>query len=514
MPAPQAFATSPAPNETLLARTVPVIIDIVEPVDGVNTATIIVTVNGQQAYASNSFQNGWTGSLLARPQGDGRRLVLNTPTPFPKNSQVNVTVNASSSTGIVMTQFAYPFFVQIEQVTNTDDVSVPRIINTGPFQLNGTVAIVIGSASVVGTSTTFLTQLSVNDEVIFDDDPRTTYTVQAIADNTHLTLTTPFNGTANPTGTISRVFLWLGYSKEPGNIILRKTLGATILSETVVVPGDDLSISYDPALNKFLLTYVHNGKVFLTTADVTDMPATLVQTSILRNEAKIPVGGDTPVPANGIPGISTFPPIKLVPPENIYSTQFVGDNVLRTLTTFPKFPETTFESFPYASSGMVPIANPPGISATWRLLTPTGIDANYKIGFNFIKYRGGVFSQPVFVPFDPSIPEFTEFNEDAAPVIDNDAYYCVQVVIRDPTGNVRVGPIHGFVKHPQPPAFGVPDTYSTQFVGDYGFTEGPTLVTFPPLKLVVPLDQYFTQFVGDSPGFNLSITGFGTVGVG
>ena len=72
--------------------------------------------------------------------------------------------------------------------------------------LTGTVAVTKTSASIVGTSTLFTTQLGVGQTVVFSSDPTVTYTVSVITDATHATLSGAYGGTtaAAATGTASR----------------------------------------------------------------------------------------------------------------------------------------------------------------------------------------------------------------------------------------------------------------------------------------------------------------------
>lgn len=72
----------------------------------------------------------------------------------------------------------------------------------GNHALTGTVDLVNGNAAVVGTSTLFLTELSIGSIIT---DSVTFATVLTITDDTHLSLSAPWSGSTDATASISRV---------------------------------------------------------------------------------------------------------------------------------------------------------------------------------------------------------------------------------------------------------------------------------------------------------------------
>ena len=75
----------------------------------------------------------------------------------------------------------------------------------GGTVLSGTIALTTGSASVTGTGTHFTTDLQAGQSLVFGaDTSHTVYQIAAVANDTSLTLTTPYSGTAAPNSPITR----------------------------------------------------------------------------------------------------------------------------------------------------------------------------------------------------------------------------------------------------------------------------------------------------------------------
>ena len=75
----------------------------------------------------------------------------------------------------------------------------------GGTVLSGTIALTTGSASVTGTGTHFTTDLQAGQSLVFGaDTSHTIYQIAAVANDTSLTLTTPYSGTAAPNSPITR----------------------------------------------------------------------------------------------------------------------------------------------------------------------------------------------------------------------------------------------------------------------------------------------------------------------
>jgi tail protein P2 I len=98
--------------------------------------------------------------------------------------------------------------------------TVPPVVTAfGPL-VSGTVTITNASASVVGSFTTFTTDFAVGNYLIFTSQPSMLYQILSIADNTHLTLSTPFTGTTITGDTVRSVTLFDYFNYAWNNVQL------------------------------------------------------------------------------------------------------------------------------------------------------------------------------------------------------------------------------------------------------------------------------------------------------
>jgi len=112
---------------------------------------------------------------------------------------------------------------------------------------------------------------------------------------------------------------WVGYTREPGNIYLRKDDPLT--AESLVVPGSVLDVGYNPTFDEIEIMYVHNGKVFVTYGSVNETPSTLTQPSVLKDALRTGSVGESsssdynaPLPPVIAPLNSPPSPINLIIP--------------------------------------------------------------------------------------------------------------------------------------------------------------------------------------------------------
>jgi len=141
-------------------------------------------------------------------------------------------------------------YVQGHRPTNIDQV-------LSGFAITGTVAATSGSATITGTGTAFLSQLSPDDELTIFGDTPVTYSVLAVASNTSATLTEVYvadtaSGLSStlkpsrPTRLRNRVFLIAGHAlSEPQTTVVS---GATtsqfdVVDATDLIPGDALTVA-------------------------------------------------------------------------------------------------------------------------------------------------------------------------------------------------------------------------------------------------------------------------------
>ena len=107
-------------------------------------------------------------------------------TVFTGPTNIIVTAVATSSNPISNVAFYFG--------TNFIGSVPPTITAYGPF-VSGTIGLTHASPAVLGTLTSFLTDFAVSDYVVFSSQPTEIYQISNIADNTHMTLSTPFTGT-------------------------------------------------------------------------------------------------------------------------------------------------------------------------------------------------------------------------------------------------------------------------------------------------------------------------------
>lgn len=104
---------------------------------------------------------------------------------------------------------------------------------------------------------------------------------------------------------------WVGYSREPDNIHLRKDDPLT--SEVLVVPGSVLDVGYNEVRDEIEIMYIHNGKVFVTYGGPNETPSTLVQPSVLKDALRSGHIGDSKSSDNNAPLPPVIAPLNAPP---------------------------------------------------------------------------------------------------------------------------------------------------------------------------------------------------------
>lgn len=107
---------SPTADQIISATNASILIDFENNPD-------IVRINGILAYDSGSgFLNGYSGSIITWV--DGKRIILNPPSSFTRDSTVTVHCEDDD-----VNQLDYSFIASMDQMTFTDDASNPDIID-------------------------------------------------------------------------------------------------------------------------------------------------------------------------------------------------------------------------------------------------------------------------------------------------------------------------------------------------------------------------------------------------
>ena len=298
-----------------------------------------------------------------------------------------------------------------------------------------------------------------------------------------------YSGVALTDGQVSQLFQestgplrtpWVGYSREPGNIYVRKDEPLT--AEVLLVPGDKVDIGYSETTNEIEIVYIQNGKVFIVTGQASENPSTLVQPSILKTNIKSGVTGESP---NHRHDVVTFTPIKLaVPTDGPLVSGFTGESPFITFSSPPNSPA------PVAFLGTPAAAIVPPVSST--LITSVRL----------FKINTGAAVQVAELPYSTEIQVFLD-----PAYAEGDRYYTQSVY-----GDQGASAMRRLTARSA-------DAGATN--GDFlraGFTgESPqhthSTVTFAPLKLAVPTDgPVVSGYTGHSGEAGFTRTWFPAVG--
>lgn len=252
---------------------------------------------------------------------------------------------------------------------------------------------------------------------------------------------------------------WIGYSKAPGNIVIRKD--EPLAGEVTLVPGDKVDIGYDEINNEIEIVYIHNGKVFLITGQAHDTPSTLTQPSILKNDVTT---GDVGTWEQSTFTKADFPPIKLAVP--IEPTIMTGDIGSYDFASHTAPPNTAGVSAFFGSPALVVVG-----PASSPLITTVSL---FKRAFGAV----------VFLAEFPGSANISVYLDYA--YVEGDAYL-TQSTYGDPGALARKRLTEQSNANVATPG----DLITT---GDIGTWELTTFTSsdFPPLKYAIPIEPTIT----------------------
>ena len=173
------------------------------------------------------------------------------------------------------------------------------------------------------------------------------------------------NNNTNPTINIASGSTYLGYVRETGELYVR--FGDPPGPEVPLLTANIVDVAFDPVLNKIVVLFVNNGKVYVTTANPGDGPNSIIP----------PGEGQTPSKAVGLPF------------DSVSIDSLPGTGIRGLVSTFPR---------PIAP---VVISIDPRVV---RFARPTDTpESDYCVGF--IPYKSSVaYSAGRFMPFVPLPP--------------------------------------------------------------------------------------------------------------
>jgi hypothetical protein len=280
---------------------------------------------------------------------------------------------------------------------------------------------------------------------------------------------------------------YAGYVRDPGSLHLRQTDPLT--PEIKAVDGEIVDIGYDPNLDKLIVFFVNNGKVFVTAADPGDGPTTLTQPSALHTNVAMNQAG-----AGKTHSFTSadFPPLKFAAPLEPYKVQDVSSGRHGFVTGDPR------------TVTPVIISLDPAII---RLAKPTEQSGNRDAaGFIPLKFTKEAARRLPFVP----LPEGDNIVDFQDPVATPGARYACLVVYRQGPGST------GLVTGPRGP--GATRPFAADVHTAHGGSSGRlytfTSADFPPLKLAIPLDTHKVGDASSGRSFSFTATGFPPIGVG
>lgn len=256
---------------------------------------------------------------------------------------------------------------------------------------------------------------------------------------------------------------WIGYSRAPGNIYVRKDEPLT--SEVLMVPGDQVDLGYDEVKNEIEIVYIDNGKVFIVTGQSSENPSTLTQPSVLKSAFKT---GDFSDSRALVLTKLEFPPVKVATPT---------DGPLKT----GDFSDGHVATFIEPPIGIAATPLNPGPAPITVIVGPT--TDPLVVSYELWKYHGGSFVPLTTFPASINLSIYLDY---AYALGDG---YIARPIYRDPgsTAQRRVGP---FGTLSLPPTTGGGDLFTTGNFAE-GFAFVFTELNFPPIKIATPTDGPF-----------------------
>jgi hypothetical protein len=253
-------------------------------------------------------------------------------------------------------------------------------------------------------------------------------------------------------------------------------------------------------LVKLVLLWVQNGKVFVVTADPSDLPNTLINLLPLNSELKVDPGEGKSGCVGAFPTIRNFPPAK----KGIVETLVLGppgDAGAPKMAVSNQFNWLIRTSTPVVLS--VPPEDPVRVLIYRITAAP---ETNWLIGFNLIKMQNGYPNAITFIPFTSTQQEAVYID----PMYNPGTWYAVVPLYRKGANEIIHGAIGGWAVAPSHSS-----TLTHTFCGAGHATNVARLLAinnYPPAKkgCIEPL----VLDPGTGYANALYIKGYGTIGVG
>lgn len=286
--------------------------------------------------------------------------------------------------------------------------------------------------------------------------------------------------------------LYIGYVKDTGEMFVRFV--DPLSPEVKLIQAAVVDVGFDPTLNKLIVFFINNGRVYVTTADPGDGPNSILppgeaETPIkavafpFDNVVPLTTGGEGPY---ATVQTSLFLPVKQAPPV---------DPVLVAVTGGAG-EDRTVSAFPRTLSPLVVSDNPRIVRLPRTQVEP---EATLAIGFYVFKtskdYAGGRLI-PEFVP----LPAGAMYAEYVDPAPTPGAGYAMLSVYRNGS---TTGTVWSAISTPDIPTsfFAGLDVLDVAAVGGEGRSTTFVSVNFPPLKYASPVDPVPVAACGGSSAY-------------
>lgn len=297
----------------------------------------------------------------------------------------------------------------------------------------------------------------------------------------------------NPVVAITPLGQYVGYVRENGAMYVRFI--NPLSPEVQLIQATVVDIGYDPNLNKIVVFFINNDKVYVTTADPGDGPNSILPPGEASTPTKAVAYPYDDVQTNVVGGsgltqsfgTSTFLPVKTAPPVDSVQTAVVGGSGSLP-SVFSGFPRTITPSIISDNPRIIRIHKP-----------STQPEASTIVGFYVYKtsanYLGGrIISNLIVLPPGEEYVDFI----DTAPT--PKAFYAVICAYRNgQTSGLIESTIGGLDTSLAGNIVFAFDLYPDSVNGGSG-SYGAFAIsgTFLPVKVAVPLDFVATNVVGGS----------------
>lgn len=298
----------------------------------------------------------------------------------------------------------------------------------------------------------------------------------------------------------------VGYARDTGYIYLRKVDPLT--SETQLVVGRYFAVGHNPYTNKAAVVFNINGSLYLTEANPSDLPSTIVDPTILKEEIE-PISPGTSYPLEieeVIQGtkfrqayFTRYAPIKTASLDDI-NVYDLGDK--GSLAKYQGINEV--QDAPFFISSEPPILRIP--------IPSSDPERSAIVGYYIVRYFLGAstYGRLDFVTV-PSGDLYVDFNETYVP---SDIVYRVIPVYRfiDSQVPLERGPMSPWEDIPDVLGADILDTDSlgaSSYKGNWEYS-----VRYGVIKELVDENIYGNQLGGSGMRFEVEIEGYDKVGIG